>query len=170
MLNCVKSANRNEQQNRKNQCKNSLNRKTENLNAPILNEEWYVPRSLLPLALLHNTPRHSRENDHMEFWGKEERKNIYIQMSLGSIMSRKLYFGLLSSISNFHGNHLIFSHPPPPLFFYFVNVLVVSILETLFFFYPWSDPWGFCAKKKNPVGPALDYITQTFFWPVTHNF
>ena len=71
----------------------------------------------------------------MEFWGKEERKNLYIQMGLGSIMSRKLYFGLLSSISNFHGNHLIFSHPTPPLFFYFANVLVVSILETLFFFF-----------------------------------
>ena len=49
----------------------------------------------------------------MEFWGKEKRKNIYTQMGLRSIMSRKLYFGLLSSISNFHGNHLIFSRPPP---------------------------------------------------------
>ena len=49
MLNRVKSGNRNEQQNRKtkvflaqklkNQSKNSLNRKTENPNAPILIEE-----------------------------------------------------------------------------------------------------------------------------------
>ena len=91
----------------------------------------------------------------MEFWGKEERKNIYIQMGLGSIMSRKLYFGLLSSISNFHGNHLIFSHPPPPLFFYFVNVLVVSILETLFFFFI-RDPIRevFVLKKKKKLSGA----------------
>ena len=44
----------------------------------------------------------------MEFWGKEERKNIYIQMGLGSIMSRKLYFGLLSrsALDSIHQNHL----------------------------------------------------------------
>ena len=83
MLNRVKSANRNEQQKleffgakTENQSKNSLNRKTENPNAPILIEEWYVPWSLLPLSMaaLHNTPRNSGENDYMEFWGKKEKK------------------------------------------------------------------------------------------------
>ena len=56
----------------------------------------------------------------MEFWGKEERKNIYIQMGLGSIMSRKLYFGLLSSISNISWKSSNFFTPPsPPLYFIF---------------------------------------------------
>ena len=102
----------------------------------------------------------------MEFWGKEERKNIYIQMGLGSIMSRKLYFGLLSSISNFHGNHLIFSHPPPPPFFLFCKRFGCFNFRNSFFFFFIRDPIRevfVLKKKKNSVGPALDYITQTLF-------
>ena len=100
MLNRVKSGNRNEQQNRKtkvflaqklkNQSKNSLNRKTENPNAPILIEEWLQ-------ATLHSTPRRSGENDYMEFWGRKKKHSN----GLRSIVSRKLYFGFLSSISKF---------------------------------------------------------------------
>ena len=66
------------------------------------------------MAVLHNTPRHSRERDYIELRGK---KNF--QMDWHFIMSRRLYFGLLRNISNIHWKYFNFFTSP-----FFLNYLL----------------------------------------------
>ena len=117
------------------------------------------------MAALQNTPRHSHESNHMEFWGEE-------------LSDRPaLHFCLANSILACHATSLIlteyiliFSHPPFLKLFVILYIFCMYLFSKLSFFsirYPIPEVFG---PKKLPVGPALRYVTQALFWLVTQNF
>ena len=93
-------------------------------------------------------------------------------MGLRLIVSRRLYFGLLYNISNFHGKYFdLFHTPPPPPFFKTLYHLVSDLIVLFFkgFFFAKRDPIReVFGQKKLSVGPALNCVTRTF-WLVTQN-
>ena len=99
------------------------------------------------MAVLHNTPRHSRERD-------------YIELCILDCYATSLIF-----IENI----LIFSHP-----LFFNSLLFCKRFDCVFSklsFFPDRDPMRqVFGKKKLSVGPAFNYATRTLFWLVTEKF
>ena len=82
------------------------------------------------------------------------------KMGLHSILSRRLSFGLLCNIPNFHWTHVNFFSPPPTSFlklFSFVNNFLVLFFKPLFF-YLWSNQRGF--GPKNTSNGAFTLLCQ----------
>ena len=105
--------------------------------------DWRMIRiSRLPssMAAIHSTPWYS-------LW--KWLHGVLGQTGLRLIVSRRLYFGLLYNISNFHGKYFDLFHTPP----FYLNSLLFGkwfdcfIFQRVFFCETWSDPWGFWAEK-----------------------
>ena len=80
------------------------------------------------MAVLHNTPRHSRERDYIELWGKKTFKWTGTSLShADSILA--CYATSLIFIENI----LIFHIPFFLTLYYFVNDLIVLMFKTLLF-------------------------------------
>ena len=118
----------------------------------------------LSMAVLHNTPRHSRERDYIELWGKKTFKWTGTSLChADSILA--CYVTSLIFIENI----LIFSHP-----LFFNSLLFCKRFDCVFsklFFFPDRDPMRqVFGEKKLSVGPAFSYATRTLFWLVTQKF
>ena len=112
MLNCIKSTNQNGEnkktkvffrQKPENQSKLSQNCKTKNPNALLLMEEWYIPlASFCPwqhdTTLLNTAVK-------VTTWSFGENNS---QMDLHSIVSPRVYFGMLCNILNCHWKYFNF--------------------------------------------------------------
>ena len=101
------------------------------------------------MAVLHNTPRHSRERDYIELWGKKTFK--WTGTSLCHADS--ILAGYATSLI-FIENILIFSHP-----LFFNSLLFCKRFDCVFsklFFFPDRDPMRqVFGGKKLSVGPAF---------------
>ena len=116
------------------------------------------------MAVLHNTPRHSRERDYIGVVGQ---KNF--QMDWHFIMSRRLYFGLLRNISNIHWKYFNFFTSPFFLTHYFVNDLIVyfqnysffrTVIRCVRFLGKKNFQWGL--RSIMPRGPYFGLSRKSF--------
>ena len=109
---------------------------------------WLKNDTYLSLAFVHGS---NSQHSLIQPW--KWLHGVLGQMGLRLIVSRRLYFGLLYNISNFHGKYFDLFHTPP----FYLNSLLFGkrfdcfIFQRVFFFFfceTWSDPWGFWAEKN----------------------